>query len=169
MKRTIALSLCACVLALACAAVAQESCQLINYRVKSGDTLSAIADKYLNNPKLWKELLKYNNISDPNLIYPGDVIRIPSADVLQKLSGAKTDEDAGKIIAEDKKQRKELNFRYRANTGNDSGRSTGVDIYATGRDASGAAAGETLKLTAIRETLKTQPIEEVNRDPVGAR
>ena len=44
------------------------------YTVKQGDTLSAIARKYNTT---YQVLAAYNGISNPNLIYPGQVIRIP--------------------------------------------------------------------------------------------
>lgn len=43
------------------------------YIVKSGDTLSAIAQKYNTT---YQELAKKNNITNPNLIYPGQKIKI---------------------------------------------------------------------------------------------
>lgn len=45
-----------------------------SYTVKQGDTLSAIARKYNTT---YQVLAAYNGISNPNLIYPGQVIRIP--------------------------------------------------------------------------------------------
>ncbi len=45
------------------------------YIVKSGDTLSEIAEMYNTT---YQELARYNNISNPDLIYPGEEIRIPS-------------------------------------------------------------------------------------------
>ena len=44
------------------------------YIVKQGDTLSAIARKYNTT---YQVLAEYNGISNPNLIYPGQVIKIP--------------------------------------------------------------------------------------------
>lgn len=43
------------------------------YTVKSGDTLSAIAKKYNTT---YQEIARKNNISNPNLIYPGQVLKI---------------------------------------------------------------------------------------------
>lgn len=43
------------------------------YTVKEGDTLSEIAQ---NNRTTYQELARINNISDPNLIYPGQVIKL---------------------------------------------------------------------------------------------
>ena len=47
----------------------------INYVVKKGDTLTSIAKKYNTT---WKVLASYNNISNPNKIYPGQIIKIPN-------------------------------------------------------------------------------------------
>lgn len=44
------------------------------YTVKSGDTLSGIAYKYNTT---YQELAKYNNISNPSIVYIGQKIRIP--------------------------------------------------------------------------------------------
>lgn len=44
------------------------------YVVKSGDTLASIAEKYNTT---YYVLAKYNNLSNPNLIYPGQKIKIP--------------------------------------------------------------------------------------------
>ncbi len=46
------------------------------YVVQSGDTLWEIAEKY---DATVSELAAYNNISNPNLIYPGEEIHIPQA------------------------------------------------------------------------------------------
>lgn len=43
------------------------------YTVESGDTLSGIAERYGTT---YQALAEYNRIDNPNLIYPGDVIRI---------------------------------------------------------------------------------------------
>lgn len=47
----------------------------INYVVKKGDTLIKIASKYNTT---YQELASYNNISNPNKIYPGQIIKIPN-------------------------------------------------------------------------------------------
>ena len=46
--------------------------------VKKGETLSVIAKTHLSNPSRWRELLKYNNIPNPNLITPGLELLIPA-------------------------------------------------------------------------------------------
>lgn len=45
----------------------------VYYTVRSGDTLSGIADKYNTN---YQSIAKLNNISNPSLIYPGQNLRI---------------------------------------------------------------------------------------------
>lgn len=46
-----------------------------NYVVQYGDTLWGIAGKYLGNPGRWREIHQQNAfITNPNLIYPGDVL-----------------------------------------------------------------------------------------------
>lgn len=45
------------------------------YVVQSGDTLSGIAAKFGTTVA---DLVKINNISNPNLIYPGEVLKIPT-------------------------------------------------------------------------------------------
>ena len=68
------------------------------YSVKEGDTLSSIAKKYLDDSSLWPELLKYNSISDPHWIYTGDIIVIPTTDVLREIKKAKTEEEKQQVI-----------------------------------------------------------------------
>lgn len=48
------------------------------YTVKKGDTLYAICKKYYGNPQLYNKLASYNNIKNPNLIYIGKILNIPS-------------------------------------------------------------------------------------------
>ena len=50
-----------------------QSGDVIVYTVKSGDTLSGICSRYGVN---WKTVASYNNLKNPNLIFPGQQIRI---------------------------------------------------------------------------------------------
>jgi LysM repeat protein len=52
-----------------------------NYTVQSGDTLWAIAQRAYNNPEQWPTIYEANKRvigNDPNLIYPGQVLHIPT-------------------------------------------------------------------------------------------
>ncbi|MCZ6676555.1 MAG: LysM peptidoglycan-binding domain-containing protein [Candidatus Poribacteria bacterium] len=47
--------------------------------IKKGDTLWALAKKYLNDPFKWNELREYNEFTNPDMIYPQEELRIPAA------------------------------------------------------------------------------------------
>ena len=49
------------------------------YTVQSGDTLSAIAQQFYGDANRYNEIFEANRpmLTDPNLIYPGQVLRIP--------------------------------------------------------------------------------------------
>lgn len=53
-----------------------EKENVINYVVKRGDTLWAIAAKYLGSGTKYPQIASENNIKNPNLIYPGQVFKI---------------------------------------------------------------------------------------------
>lgn len=48
-----------------------------SYTVKKGDTLSAICRKFYGNASLYPKVAAANNIKNPNLIYPNQVIKLP--------------------------------------------------------------------------------------------
>lgn len=49
----------------------------LSYTVKSGDTLSAVCRKYYGDASLYPKLATRNNIKNPHLIFPGQVLKIP--------------------------------------------------------------------------------------------
>lgn len=49
---------------------------IITHVVEKGDTLWDIAEKYVKDPYKYPELAKYSDIKNPDLIYPGDIVRI---------------------------------------------------------------------------------------------
>jgi hypothetical protein len=58
---------------------AQEQSGTRHYVVQYGDTLWDIAGTYLGNPYYWRDIHQQNPfITDPNLIYPGDILGIAS-------------------------------------------------------------------------------------------
>jgi nucleoid-associated protein YgaU len=58
------------------AAVAQST----SYTVRSGDSLSGIAERFYHNPNDWQFLFQENDktISDPNLIFVGEQLLVPA-------------------------------------------------------------------------------------------
>jgi murein DD-endopeptidase MepM/ murein hydrolase activator NlpD len=76
---------------------------MATYKIKSGDTLSAIAKKKKTTVA---ELVKLNSIKDPNKIRAGTTLKLPA----KKDAGTKADklrERAKKVWGEDSKKRKE--------------------------------------------------------------
>ena len=47
--------------------------------IVKGDTLWDLCQEHLKNPLQWQELSKYNDFTNPHLIYPGEQLRIPVA------------------------------------------------------------------------------------------
>lgn len=58
--------------------------------VRPGDTLWAIAQKYLKDPRRWDEILKHNQLpsSDPAVALPGMTLRIPITLIKDELRSA---------------------------------------------------------------------------------
>ena len=50
--------------------------RVIIHKIVKGDTLWAIAKRYVNNPYRYRELAKLSKIKNPNRIYPGNKVRI---------------------------------------------------------------------------------------------
>lgn len=51
---------------------------VVLYTVQRGDTLSGIAARFLGNASLFPVIASANGITNPNLIVPGQVLRIPT-------------------------------------------------------------------------------------------
>ncbi len=47
--------------------------------IEKGDTLWDLCQQHLKDPLKWRELSKYNDFTNPDLIYPGEKLRIPIA------------------------------------------------------------------------------------------
>lgn len=47
--------------------------------IVKGDTLWDLCQQHLKDPLRWRELSKYNDFTNPHLIYPGEHLRIPLA------------------------------------------------------------------------------------------
>jgi hypothetical protein len=73
--------------ALSAPLVAQDStaAKPTTHTVAKGDNLWNLSQRYLGNPFLWTELYRLNRdvVEDPHWIYPGEVLRLPGAEVAQ--------------------------------------------------------------------------------------
>ncbi len=57
---------------------AEATGSILEVLVKKGDTLWAIAKKYLGSGTKYPQIASENNIKNPNLIYPNQVLWIPA-------------------------------------------------------------------------------------------
>ena len=71
-----------------------EDEKTVNYVVKRGDTLWAVASKYLGSGTKYTQIAQENNIKNPNLIYPGQVFKITTGG--ETSSTVKESKDSGK-------------------------------------------------------------------------
>ena len=55
-------------------------------RWQSGDTLWAIAQQYYGDGSLAWQLAGYNGIQNANLIYPGDIVKLPERSAVEASS-----------------------------------------------------------------------------------
>lgn len=67
--------------ALAClgvgaAALAQEP--TVEYRISERDTLIGLSQTVFVSPQAWREIARLNRLPDPNMIRPGQVLRVPA-------------------------------------------------------------------------------------------
>ena len=60
----------------AAAAMAQEP--MVDYRVSERDTLIGLSQTMFVSPQAWREIARLNRLPDPNLIRPGQVLRVPA-------------------------------------------------------------------------------------------
>jgi len=61
--------------------------EVIEYTVKKGDMLWWLSQRFYQNPYLYLQVAKYNNLADPNLIEVGQVIKFPPKTVLVQDQG----------------------------------------------------------------------------------
>lgn len=92
----------------------EEETKLIT--IEKGDTLWDLCHEHLKDPLKWRELSKYNDFTNPNLIYPGEKLRIPLSLAIEVVNGAEEDvkeqqEDLEKLrtdLAESEAERDKL-------------------------------------------------------------
>lgn len=58
--------------------------EIVEHKVKSGESINSITRKYYGDTTLMDKLCKYNDITDPNKIKVDQIIKIPSKEVLME-------------------------------------------------------------------------------------
>lgn len=84
--------------ALSSASYADEAQREYLYTVKPGDNLSTFSQNILDSTKRWPEVAKYNKLKNPQVITPGQVLRVqlpwlksaPAEAVIESVQGAVT-------------------------------------------------------------------------------
>ncbi len=82
------------------------------YKIKKGDTLWSISEKLLGESSMWKEILKVNStITNPNLIYPGQTIRLKAVKKVDKKLVERTKKELSETLALNNKTLKALDHK----------------------------------------------------------
>jgi len=87
------------------------------YIVKPGDSLSKIAKELLGDANRWKEIFEANKdtLKDPNLIHPGQELRIPAQE--QALGTVTRDKSSAAELRAERKERDAAEDAFSALTG----------------------------------------------------
>lgn len=128
----------------------------INYVVKRGDTLRAIALQYLGSAIKYPQIAQENNIPNPDLIYPGQVFRITTNSVAKSTPAENIKQEAkSKLVTA------ALIQKNWDDTGKDVTLNIGT-FEIDGIDVSGPPTKITIKSTSIPYTSKMR-IEKKSR------
>lgn len=131
----------------------------VNYVVQRGDTLWAIASRYLGSGAKYPQIAQENNIKNPNLIYPGQVFKITTGGTAK--STVKETQETAQKGAEPKLVTAVLVQKNWDGTGKDLTLDCGT-FELDSVDVSGPPAKVTLKSTSIPYT-STLRIEKKSR------
>jgi LysM repeat protein len=71
-----------------------------NYTIQQGDTLSSIAQQAYGDSNQWEVISNANNITDPNLIYAGQVLYIPTLTSASPTPGSNYTVQQGDTLSE---------------------------------------------------------------------
>lgn len=140
-----------------------EKENIVNYVVKRGDTLWAIAAKYLGSGAKNPQIARENNIKNPNLIYPGQVFRITTGGTVKQTVSQTVNETVYDTVTERKRyvKPKLMSATIVQKNWHDTGKDVVLDCGTFELDsikASGAPTKVTLKGTSIpyTSTLRTE-------------
>lgn len=129
-----------------------EAEKVVNYVVRRGDTLWAIASQYLGSGEKYPQIAQENSIPNPNLIYPGQVFKITTGGTAQS-----TAVEATEVVetVEKRKEPKLVTAVLIQKNWNDTGKDVMLDIGTfeiDGVDMSGPPDKITVKGTSIPYT-----------------
>lgn len=122
---------------------------VVNYVVKKGDTLWAIATQYLGSGEKYTQIASENNIKNPNLIYPGQVLKITTGGTATQT--VSENKESSKKVSEPKL----LSAKIVQKNWHDNGKDATLDcgtFELDSVDASGPPTKITLKGTSIPYT-----------------
>ncbi len=70
-------------------------------KVRPGDSLSSVSQKYLKDPARWEEILKYNKLPtlDPTVALPAMTLKVPAELIKARLQAATLTETVRKVFA----------------------------------------------------------------------
>jgi len=71
--------------------------EMYEYKARTGDTLTGISQRFLDNGAAWQQLLKYNRIANPDRINPGEIVRIPVELIKRDPAGVATVASRGEV------------------------------------------------------------------------
>ncbi len=142
----------------------------INYVVQRGDTLWDIASRYLGGGTKYSQIAQENNISNPDLIYPGQVFRITTGGMAESTAVEKKED--GQQGTEPKLVTAVLVQKNWNDTGKDVTLNIGT-FEIDGIDASGPPTKVTVKSTSIpytstlRMAKKSRAWENITLKAIG--
>lgn len=151
----------------AVSAAAAEQPGFETYVVRNGDTLSKISGRVFGDVKRWREILKENpQVTNANLIFPGDILRVPVPATATAAPAWGTGEglvarpgsDVGLPDASSTAVRSEIVAAPAATSGADGG---GSASGAFGASGSGTGSGGEAAADTSTAALAELPVEQV--------
>lgn len=68
------------------------------YRVKPGDSVIGISERWLVDPSLWRKVARHNRLRNPDRIDPGQEVRLPLAWLKLETTSAEIVESSGRVV-----------------------------------------------------------------------
>jgi hypothetical protein len=123
--------------------------------VAKGDYLIAIGERYLDNPRQWKQIAKINRVRNPDVIFPGQILRIP----IELLRGIPIEGEVKFIRGNAEVREKEgdewkklsLNDRVVEGSTVRTGKESGIEIRFKNGDSWDQRSDSTVKVTTARQ------------------